>query len=118
ASAEAAASPMPRPPPVTSARRPSRREEGVLARSISGMRHELGAAPLPPRSGGEGSGVGGSLISYSLKTPHPNPPHHAARGGRERAAASTGGTPRIIGSRRTAAARRQSPAAGRWSPCR
>ena len=33
ASAEAAASPMPRPAPVTSARLPSRRKEGVLARS-------------------------------------------------------------------------------------
>src|ERR1051325_11706693 len=37
ASAEAAARPMPRPPPVTSARLPSRRNEGVLARSIDGM---------------------------------------------------------------------------------
>src|SRR5262245_58762248 len=33
ASADAAASPMPRPPPVTSARLPSRRKEGGLARS-------------------------------------------------------------------------------------
>src|SRR5262249_47915385 len=34
ASAEAAASPMPRPPPVTSARRPSRRNEGVFVSSM------------------------------------------------------------------------------------
>src|SRR5262245_48332539 len=38
ASADAAASPMPRPPPVTSARLPSRRKEGVLARSTVGAR--------------------------------------------------------------------------------
>src|ERR1700744_5525493 len=34
ASADAAASPMPRPPPVTSARLPSRRNVGALASSI------------------------------------------------------------------------------------
>src|ERR1700733_11280979 len=36
AKADAAASPMPRPPPVTSARLPSRRKDGVLVRSTFG----------------------------------------------------------------------------------
>src|SRR5262245_18527151 len=38
ASADAAARPMPRPPPVTSARLPSRRKEGVLAMTTVGAR--------------------------------------------------------------------------------
>src|SRR6476619_3028177 len=45
ARADAAASPMPRPPPVTSARLPSRRNEGVLARSTAGMEVSLSEHP-------------------------------------------------------------------------
>src|SRR5216117_2290944 len=45
ASDDAAASPMPRPPPVTSARLPSRRNEGVLARSIAGIGRPLSKHP-------------------------------------------------------------------------
>ena len=66
----------------------------ILRRYVATVGDELlsgadGATPLPPRSGGEGSGVGGGSSSYGLvNAPHPNPPHHAARGGRERAAAN------------------------------
>jgi ATP-dependent helicase Lhr and Lhr-like helicase len=43
------------------------------------------SAPLPPRSGGEGSGVGGlsarshADIEFAEAPPPPTPPHHAAR---------------------------------------
>jgi len=51
---------------------------------------------LPPRSGGEGSGVGGSAKYEMLaETPHPYPPHHASHGGRERSGAS-GGEARLM----------------------
>jgi 5-oxoprolinase (ATP-hydrolysing) len=69
----------------------------ILRRYVATVAEELNAGtdgaaaptPLPPRSGGEGSGVGGEAArSADEKPPHPNPPHHASRGGRERAAAS------------------------------
>ncbi|MGE3986319.1 hydantoinase/oxoprolinase N-terminal domain-containing protein, partial [Pseudorhodoplanes sp.] len=63
----------------------------ILRRYVEQVAGELesGASPLPPRSGGEGSGVGGASPSDILvDTPHPNPPHHAAHGGRERSRAS------------------------------
>ncbi len=60
---------------------------------MNGANDAAASSPLPPRSGGEGSGVGGEASHLAdAKAPHPNPPHHAARGGRERAAASGGST--------------------------
>src|SRR5436190_8528626 len=42
------------------------------------------ASPLPPRSGGEGSGLGGrTAISGASNTRYPNPPRHASHGERE-----------------------------------
>ena len=44
-------------------------------------------APLPPRSGGEGSGVGGNAeCTKAPPTPHPSPPFASRMGGGERAA--------------------------------
>jgi tripartite-type tricarboxylate transporter receptor subunit TctC len=58
----------------------------VFNRDDRRLSNHGGASPLPPRSGGEGSGAGGGSTSSSgasRHTPHPCPPRHASRGGRE-----------------------------------
>ena len=65
-----------------------RRYVAQVAQEMSAGEAAHSAAPLPPRSGGEGSGVGGRASGASRTTPHPNPPRHASHGGRERTAAA------------------------------
>ena len=100
ASADAAASPMPRPPPVTSARLPSRRKEGVLVRSMV-----IGHAPLATNAGavpsplvGEGWG-GGWLVGYRSRSTcglHPQPlPHRQGVHARPRRAKGEGSPPSL-----------------------
>ncbi|HWV41190.1 hydantoinase/oxoprolinase family protein, partial [Pseudorhodoplanes sp.] len=71
----------------------------ILRRYVNQVATALNAlpsSPLPPRSGGEGSGVGGaSTYEMTVDSPHPYPPHHASHGGRERSGAS-GGEARLM----------------------